>query len=220
MAMMNGLRAAVRTHLQPQRATRAGLISFSKSLNGKSGYTLNINVQRVCSFQPTSSLFNQTQKRLFHSQAVLYDHYSVLGLSKNASDKDIKVAYYKTARIYHPDALKGSNSSPQELAFAKKKWQDAANAYEVLSDPIKRKRYDENLATQGSGGGGGFWGQQQQQSSSQQHQANANQQWDTVTNDADIIEEAIREYAEELKEDAELAAEGMAKGDFGEVNDS
>eukprot|EP00615_Pteridomonas_danica_P002868 CAMPEP_0114350212 /NCGR_PEP_ID=MMETSP0101-20121206/16167_1 /TAXON_ID=38822 ORGANISM="Pteridomonas danica, Strain PT" /NCGR_SAMPLE_ID=MMETSP0101 /ASSEMBLY_ACC=CAM_ASM_000211 /LENGTH=262 /DNA_ID=CAMNT_0001489281 /DNA_START=213 /DNA_END=1001 /DNA_ORIENTATION=+ len=128
------------------------------------------------------------------------------------------MAYFKSAKIYHPDVLKGSKSTPQELEFSKKKWQELANAYEILSDAKKRKDYDDSLNSTS----GGFWGQQsqsQQQQSQQQsqHQANANQTWNNVTSDADIIEEAIREYAEELKEDAELAAIGVSEGNLDEA---
>jgi len=68
--------------------------------------------------------------------------------------------------------------------------QEAANAYEVLSNPTKKADYDRQASSQGFGGG--FWdqytgagGQQQQQ----QEQANANQTWSNVSNDADVIEE-------------------------------
>ena len=58
--------------------------------------------------------------------------------------------------------------------------QEAANAYEVLSNPTKKADYDRQASSQGFGGG--FWDQQQQQ-------ANANQTWSNVSNDADVIEE-------------------------------
>lgn len=64
------------------------------------------------------------------------DYYKVLGLSKNADDKDIKKAYRKLARKYHPDV------NPNDAA-AKKKFQEINEANEVLSDPEKRKKYDK-----------------------------------------------------------------------------
>jgi len=64
------------------------------------------------------------------------DYYQVLGLDKKASDKDIKNAYRKLARKYHPDL------NPND-AEANKKFQQLNEANEVLSDPEKRKKYDQ-----------------------------------------------------------------------------
>src|SRR6201996_6580221 len=64
------------------------------------------------------------------------DYYQVLGVAKGASDKDIKNAYRKLARKYHPD-LNPNN------AEANKKFQQLNEANEVLSDPEKRKKYDQ-----------------------------------------------------------------------------
>ena len=64
------------------------------------------------------------------------DYYKILGLEKTASDKDVKNAYRKLARKYHPD-LNPDN------AEANKKFQEINEANEVLSDPEKRKKYDK-----------------------------------------------------------------------------
>lgn len=63
------------------------------------------------------------------------DYYKTLGVSKTASENDIKKAYRKLARKYHPDVNPDDES-------AKKKFQEINEANEVLSDPIKRKKYD------------------------------------------------------------------------------
>lgn len=82
------------------------------------------------------------------------DYYEILGLSKGASESEIKKAYRKMAIQYHPD------KNPDD-AEAEKKFKEAAEAYEVLSDPQKRQRYD-NYGHAGVGGasqgGGGFGG--------------------------------------------------------------
>lgn len=64
------------------------------------------------------------------------DYYKILGVDKNAKEKDIKSAYRKLARKYHPDL----NPNDPE---AKKKFQQINEANEVLSDPEKRKKYDQ-----------------------------------------------------------------------------
>src|SRR3954463_15861003 len=64
------------------------------------------------------------------------DYYKILEIDKNATDADIKKAYRKLARKYHPDL------NPND-ANAKKKFQQINEANEVLSDPEKRKKYDK-----------------------------------------------------------------------------
>jgi len=64
------------------------------------------------------------------------DYYSILGLSRSASDKDIKQAYRKLARKYHPDVNPGNKA-------AEEKFKEINQAYEVLSDAEKRKKYDQ-----------------------------------------------------------------------------
>src|SRR5438034_11803701 len=64
------------------------------------------------------------------------DYYKILGVDKNASADDIKKAYRKLARQHHPDL----NPNDKE---AHKKFQQINEANEVLSDPEKRKKYDE-----------------------------------------------------------------------------
>lgn len=64
------------------------------------------------------------------------DYYQILGVSKNASQKDIQKAYRKLARQYHPDVNPGDTA-------AEDKFKEINEANEVLSDPEKRKEYDE-----------------------------------------------------------------------------
>jgi curved DNA-binding protein len=88
------------------------------------------------------------------------DYYDVLGVPRTATDKEIKAAYRKLARQHHPDANKGNKASEE-------RFKEIGEAYEVLKDPNKRKRYDQlgNQYKDGadfrpppdfSGGPGGF----------------------------------------------------------------
>ncbi|HEV2346550.1 MAG TPA: molecular chaperone DnaJ [Actinocrinis sp.] len=81
------------------------------------------------------------------------DYYKVLGVPKDAAAADIKKAYRKLARQYHPDANKGDPA-------AEEKFKEISEAYDVLSDEKRRKEYDEARSLFGgglrTGAGGGF----------------------------------------------------------------
>lgn len=80
------------------------------------------------------------------------DYYDVLGVSRDASEEEIKVAYRKLAIKYHPDRNPGDKQ-------AEEKFKEAAEAYEVLHDPQKRQQYDQfGFDGPQSGGFGGFGG--------------------------------------------------------------
>ncbi|MDR0801869.1 molecular chaperone DnaJ [Fluviicola sp.] len=78
------------------------------------------------------------------------DYYEVLGISKGVSEAEIKKAYRKMALKYHPDKNPGDTK-------AEEKFKEAAEAYEVLSDPDKKARYDQ-YGHAGLGGNAGFEG--------------------------------------------------------------
>ena len=81
------------------------------------------------------------------------DYYEVLGVSRDASDQELKSAYRKQALKYHPDRNPGDHA-------AEEKFKEASEAYQVLSDADKRAAYDRyghaGVSWRGSGGFGGF----------------------------------------------------------------
>ena len=83
------------------------------------------------------------------------DYYEVLGVAKNANADEIKKAYRKAAIKYHPDKNPGDKE-------AEEKFKEAAEAYDVLSNPEKRARYDQfghaGMSGAAGGGAGGFGG--------------------------------------------------------------
>ena len=89
------------------------------------------------------------------------DYYEVLGIAKGASEAEIKSAYRKLAKKYHPDLNPGDKT-------AEEKFKEVGEAYEVLSDPDKKAKYDQfgfagvdpsyGAGAGGAGFGGGFGG--------------------------------------------------------------
>jgi len=79
------------------------------------------------------------------------DYYEVLGIDKNADEAAIKKAYRALAKKYHPDMNPGD-------AEAEKKFKEASEAYAILSDPEKKRQYDQYGHSAFEGGAGGFGG--------------------------------------------------------------
>ena len=90
---------------------------------------------------------------IFHTIMAQIDYYKTLGVERSAGSAEIKKAYKKLAMQYHPDRNKGDKK-------AEEKFKEINEAYQVLSDPEKKKNYDQFGSADFSGfaGGGGSGG--------------------------------------------------------------
>lgn len=148
--------------------------------------------------------------------------YELLNVSRTATDKEIKIAYFREAKKYHPDL----NPSDPE---AKEKFQAIAAAYELLSDAKRRATYDATGSTgqyqsyggangQPGGNGGGnqhYYGQQADYGGySQQH---AEDIFRSVQGDVDVIKEALGLLREEWRDEFNVMVDAMQRGDWPQV---
>ncbi|XP_050539318.1 protein tumorous imaginal discs, mitochondrial-like isoform X2 [Daktulosphaira vitifoliae] len=129
-------------------------------------------IRAINPVQQTSYKFVHTSKKLNNKK----DFYNILGVPKNASQKDIKKAYYQLAKKFHPDTNKGDPS-------ASKKFQEVSEAYEVLGDENRRKEYDTwGSAGNNMGGSGGMGGGNYQNSWSFQSNVDAEELFRKIFN--------------------------------------
>ncbi|CAF3778370.1 unnamed protein product, partial [Rotaria sordida] len=116
------------------------------SLGTSFNYTIQTHLSNSSNVTTLKSptVFSNLHIRSFHtsSKRNKKDYYEVLGVSKTATLKEIKKAYYTLAKQYHPD------TTEKKDATTSKRFQEVSEAYEVLSDETKRKNYD----TYGMGG--------------------------------------------------------------------
>lgn len=92
------------------------------------------------------------------------DYYKVLGVKKTAKDRELKKAYHKLALKWHPD------KNPDKKEVATKKFEQISEAYEILSDPEKRRIYDQVGEEGLKRGGGGAGPRPEPGAGQQQHQ--------------------------------------------------
>lgn len=129
--------------------------------------------------------------------------YEILNVSRSADAKEIKLAYFREAKKHHPDL------NPNDPA-AKEKFQAVAAAYEVLSDEKRRRVYDATGSTgqqQASSGDGGAYNAQYQQ----QH---AEDVFRSVSEDIDIVREAVSSYLEEMRDEISVTVDAARRGDW------
>ena len=148
--------------------------------------------------------------------------YHILGVNKNADDKELKLAYFKAAKLVHPDL------NPHDL-LAAKKFQDVADAYELLKDETRRRIFDSSSekeqkqqtqsssSSSSSSSSNESGSQQYQYHQQQQASASASDTFKEVAADAEVIAQAFNMYTEELQEEFRLAATHAYEGKWKEA---
>lgn len=134
--------------------------------------------------------------RAFASRA--QDLYALLGVNRNATQKEIKMAYFKKAKECHPDL------NPND-AKAKARFQAVANAYETLSDEKKRAMYDRTGEDAGAENAG---------FSAEYRQAQAEEMFHSVQSDINVIREALSIATEEIGEEMSYAVDCLRRRDW------
>jgi len=86
------------------------------------------------------------------AQSKKKDYYKILGVTRNATDDEVKKAYKTLAKVHHPD--RHSNATPAEQKKQEKLFKDLGQAYSILSDPGKRRKYDMGGYDENSPGDG------------------------------------------------------------------
>lgn len=150
--------------------------------------------------QPTCSKF---QRIIYFSSSGTTDPYKLLNVSRSSTAKEIKMAYFNEAKKCHPDL---NPNDPK----AKEKFQQISAAYELLSDEKRRRVYDATGSSQesyASSPGGSYGGAQ----NAQQH---AEDIFNTVKEDVDVIKEAFVLYTEEVKEELQEAVDCARNQDW------
>lgn len=102
----------------------------------KQAHTLDSRLDVKSQYQEAAKKFKESKKK---------DYYHILGVPRSASEKEIKKAYQQMVKKNHPDKI----TDPNEKEQATKRFQDIKEAYDVLSDPKKKQRFDSGADDEG-----------------------------------------------------------------------
>jgi DnaJ homolog subfamily C member 7 len=152
--------------LWPQHADNSSSLLFNKSCASDWRWSQKQFEEAVREFEKATQMepeSNDYRARLRHAKLELKkslrkDYYKILELSQDAGENDIKKAYKRAALKYHPD--KWGNATDEEKEEAEVRFKDIGEAYALLSDPVKRRKYDAGQDLEEIEHGGGF-GQQE-----------------------------------------------------------
>lgn len=124
------------------------------------------------------------------------DPYRVLGVSRGATEADLKRAYLRAAKAYHPDMNPGDKNAQQ-------RFQNVAKAYDLLRDPQRRAAFDASGNWTSSGASGAA--------------PNAEEMFRNAARDREVIMELVKMYLETVREEARLAADYAQQGRWSEA---
>ena len=161
--------------------------------------------RKMCFQKPTNFkvTYCKIESRFLQTTVVNHDYYKTLGVSRTATKREIKVAYFQLAKKCHPDANPGD-------ANAKQKFQEIAEAYTVLSDDSQRQQYD----SYGVRNDQGFQQYQQRQSYGYSAPQNVNPEEVFKKMFEELgLQETIKNL-ENAKEEATFAIEAAGRGDW------
>lgn len=111
-------------------------------------------LKRICRLPVGVHRMTPYRSILFHFKREEKNFYTILDVHPSSNQKEIKFAYYKMAKMYHPD-FQGPNTSEKDKEEASEMFKKIQQAYETLSNPIMRQAYDiEHSLNDGSDGSG------------------------------------------------------------------
>jgi hypothetical protein len=137
--------------------------------------------------------------------------YEILNVSPKATPQEIKLAYFREAKIWHPD-MNPNNPKAVEM------FKQISSAYEILRDPVRRRKYDatgydESQGPRYQSQGGSQYGHAYTQ-------ADAEEIFREVQSDVEVITDAFKIYVQELQDELAYTAESVRRGDWNEVWES